>query len=271
MNRASAESVVKRMAAAVDVVRPTDGIAVLIYHRVGARTPVSVDLPRSLFAEQMAVLVERFRPLTMDEAADELEAGAPAGERPAVVVTFDDGTADFVDEAVPVLAEQGVPAVMYLATDHLESQRSFPDDGRPLSWAGAREALASGVVSFGSHTHSHALLDRISPAEAAAELDRSIELIGERLGIEARHFAYPKALLASPAVEPEVRKRFRTAAIARTRPNRYGAADLHRITRSPVQVGDGMRWFERKAAGGMGLEDDLRVLVNRWRYRRASA
>ena len=27
-----------------------------------------------------------------------------------------------------------------------------------------------------------------------------------------------------------------------------------------------MRWFRRKAAGGMGLEDRLRDLVNRRRY-----
>ena len=250
--KSSVRSVVKRTAAVADLARPTDGIAVLIYHRVGARTGVSVDLPRSLFAEQMAVLAERFRPLTLDQAADELEAGKPAGARPAVVVTFDDGTADFLDEAVPVLAEHGVPAVTcYLATDHLESQRPFPDDGVPMSWAAAREALDSGVVTFGSHTHSHALLDRIPPEAAAEELDRSIELIGARLGVDARHFAYPKALLASAAVEPEVRKRFRTAAIARTRPNRHGSADLHRLTRSPVQVSDGMRWFERKANGGM--------------------
>jgi hypothetical protein len=27
-----------------------------------------------------------------------------------------------------------------------------------------------------------------------------------------------------------------------------------------------MRWFERKVAGGMRLEDDLRRVANRWRY-----
>ena len=45
-----------------------------------------------------------------------------------------------------------------------------------------------------------------------------------------------------------------------------GRTDLHRLRRSPVQVGDGMRWFRRKAAGGMALEDDLRTLRNRRRY-----
>ena len=34
------------------------GIVVLAYHRVGALTPMAVDLPDSLFAEQMHLLVE---------------------------------------------------------------------------------------------------------------------------------------------------------------------------------------------------------------------
>ena len=81
-----------------------------------------------------------------------------------------------------------------------------------------------------------------------------------------RHFAYPKALGGSPEAEAEVRRRFRTAALAGTRPNPWGATDLHRLRRSPVQISDGVRWFRRKAAGGLGLEDDLRRLRNRRRY-----
>src|SRR5207244_7718315 len=95
---------------------------------------------------------------------------------------------------------------------------------------------------------------------------RSIGLIGDRLGVECPHFAYPKALLGSPAAEQEVRRRFRTGAIAGTRPNQYGQTDLHRLHRSPIQVSDGLRWFRHKAAGGLRLEDELRRLRNRRRY-----
>ncbi|MDZ7674075.1 MAG: polysaccharide deacetylase family protein [Acidimicrobiales bacterium] len=252
-----------------DLVRPSAGITFLIYHRVGARTPVPVDLPTALFDEQMAMLADSFRVLTIDEATRELldTTGADAG--PGVVVTFDDGTADFLDEAVPVLVDRGVPATMYLATRHIEEQIEFPGGGVPMTWAAARTALGSGLVTFGSHSHSHVLFDRITPSAASEELDRSIGLIGDRLGVAPEHFAYPKALLASPRVEAQVRSRFETAVIARTRPNRPGRVDPFRLTRSPIQVADGIRWFERKASGGMGLEDDLRGLANRWRYRGA--
>jgi peptidoglycan/xylan/chitin deacetylase (PgdA/CDA1 family) len=257
---------VKWTAAAADAVRRTDGLVILVYHRVGGRTPVSVDLPRPLFAEQLAVLAGEWAPTTLDTAADLLAAPAAPSGPPAVCVTFDDGTADFVDEALPELVAHRVPATLYVATDHVEAGRPFPDDGRPVSWAALGDALTTGLVTIGSHTHSHRLLDRVGGPEAAEELDRSVSLIEDRLGVACRHFAYPKALPGSAAAEQEVRQRFRTAALAGTRPNPYGRTDLHRLHRSPVQVGDGLRWFRRKAAGGLGLEDDLRRLRNRRRY-----
>ncbi|MEA2685640.1 MAG: hypothetical protein QOE93_835 [Actinomycetota bacterium] len=263
---AQIRQLVKWTAAAADTVRRPRGLVVLIYHRVGARTPVSVDLPRSLFAEQLATLAAEWAPVTLDRAADlVVGATAPPGP-PPVCVTFDDGTADFVEEALPELVAHRIPATLYVATDHIEAGRAFPDDGRPVSWAGLRDALSTGLVTIGSHTHPPRLLDRVGGPEAAGELDRSTRLIEDRLAVACHHFAYPKALLGSPAAEAEVRKRFRTAAIARTRPNPYGGTDLHRLCRSPVQVGDGLRWFRRKAAGGMALEDDLRALRNRRRY-----
>jgi peptidoglycan/xylan/chitin deacetylase (PgdA/CDA1 family) len=270
MSQASAA--LKRAAVLRDWVRPAPaGVTILIYHRVGARTAVSVDLPTALFDEQMAFLAERCRVLSLTDAAELLEGGeAPTDDRPRVVVTFDDGTADFVDEALPVLERHGVPATYYLATEFIDRQLLFPDGGVALTWDAAKEMVASGLVDIGSHTHTHALLDRVQPTEAVHELDRSIAVIETHLGVTPEHFAYPKALLGSPQNEHEVRSRFRTATIGRTRPNPWEGSDLHRLTRSPIQVSDGMDFFERKVRGGMRLENDVRDLVNRWRYRGAT-
>ena len=257
---------IKLTAAATDVLRRPQGLVVLIYHRVGGRTPVSVDLPRPLFAEQAAALAAEWNPVTLDAAADLLGGTtAPSGRSP-ICLTFDDGTVDFVEEALPELVALRIPATLYLATDFIDTGRLFPDEGRPLSWASLRDALSTGLVTIGCHTHTHRLLDRVEAQEAASELDRSVGLIEDHLGVDCTHFAYPKALLGSPGAEQEVRRRFRTAAIAGTRPNPYGTSDLYRLRRSPIQIGDGMRWFRRKAAGGMGLEDDLRTLRNRRRF-----
>jgi len=146
---------VKWAAAAADTVRRPGGLVVLIYHRVGGRTPVSVDLPRPLFAEQLAALALNWEPVTLDRAVEVLAGPELPLGRPPVCLTFDDGTADFVDEALPELVAQGIPATLYVATDHIESGRPFPDDGRPVSWSGLRDALSTGLITVGSHTHTH--------------------------------------------------------------------------------------------------------------------
>ena len=262
-----ARRTVKLAAEAVDRVwRPSRGVVVLIYHRVGRRSSIEVDLPEALFEEQMAALAATGRAATIDDALETLRGeGAPPAVDP-VVVTFDDGTADLAEVAAPILARFGIPALLYLATDFVDQARPFPDDGQPLSWSAVRELVDSGLWQIGSHTHTHALLDRLEPDQIDDELDRSVDRIGAETGREAVHFAYPKALAPSAVAERAVRRRFRSAALAGTRSNPYGETDPWRLARSPVQVSDGMRWFARKLDGGMGTEDALRRAVNRRRY-----
>ena len=262
---------VKRAAELIDRVHPPGrGVVVLLYHRVGRRSSVEVDLPDSLFDEQMAALRESGRASTLDAALDLLRAPEPPSEVPEgrdpVVVTFDDGTRDLAEVAAPILARHGIPALLYVATDFVDEGRSFPDDGLPLSWAELRDLTAGGGWQLGSHTHTHALLDRLSGPQLDDELDRSIDCIQTETGREVAHFAYPKALAGSRAADRAVRRRFRSAALAGTRPNPYGETDPWRLSRSPVQLSDGMRWFECKLDGGMAFEDSLRRVINRRRY-----
>lgn len=268
--RRFALAAVKRAAVTADGLHPKRrGVVVLIYHRVGRRTAQELDLATPVFDMQMAELAASGRVTTLDGAL----ASLGASERPVadpVVVTFDDGTADFADEALPVLVAHGVPATLYVATDFVERGIDFPGGAAPLSWAALADARATGLVTVGSHTHTHALLDRLPPERVADELDRSIGLIEDHLGTTPAHFAYPKAVPGSAAADAAVRARFRSAALAGTRPNRYGATDPYRLARSPIQHSDGLAYFRRKAAGGMVLEDHLRRLLNRRRYSSAT-
>jgi peptidoglycan/xylan/chitin deacetylase (PgdA/CDA1 family) len=277
--RKAALRALKTAAAWRDKVRaPQPGVVVLIYHRVGGGAATEIDLDPGLFDEQMAWLAETGRAISLDTALARLAVREPVGAAASpdgstsnpVVVTFDDGTTDLVDVALPILERHQVPATVYVATRHIDEQLPWPADGQPMTWAGAKEMAATGLVTIGSHTHSHALLDRLTPDEAAAELDRSRQLIEEKVGVPGDHFAYPKAVAPPAPVEAVVRQRFHSAALGGNRPNLYAQTDPHRLARTAIQVSDGMEFFFRKAEGGMAFEDTFRRAANRVRYRNAT-
>lgn len=259
----------KRAASLYDTIRPpARGVVVLIYHRVGGRSGLEVDLDVATFDAQIEELATRA--VTLDVAMQQLQAREPSSEPDPVVVTFDDGTADFAEHALPVLVRHAVPATLYLATRFIDEQVEFPDAGRPLTWAALRDCVATGLVTVGSHTHTHALLDRLADTQVDAELDTSIDRIRSQLQVKAEHFAYPKAVGGSLHAREAVARRFRSAAMAGSRANQYGRTDPYQLARSPVQVSDGMQWFRRKLEGGLRAEDGMRRALNRLRYARAS-
>jgi peptidoglycan/xylan/chitin deacetylase (PgdA/CDA1 family) len=264
--------VVKQVATAVDEVdlrlrtRPP-GITVLSYHEVGGGTDSAVDLPVEVFDQQIAGLAEARSVVSLGRALHLLAAGEPL-DRPLVVVTFDDGTPGFVDNAVPVLVRHRVPATIFLATQWIEEGTS-PWPGTPLGWSALAEAVATGLVGIGSHSHGHLLFDREPARVLADDLDRSIGLIRDRLGCDPRDFAYPKALPPSREAAPLVAARFRSASLASGHANRPGRADPLRLARTPVQRADDLPRFRRKVAGGMVAEARIRRLGDHVRYRNA--
>ena len=296
------KGLVKRAGTLLDrLIPPPPGITILIYHRVGGGSGSEVDLDPAMFDRHLEHLAEHHRVLTLDDAARELAAatttgwatapapapapdGAPAPApdtatpdattpsnqpdgRRAVVITFDDGTADFTDVVAPALDRHHLPATLYVATRFIDEGAAFPWGAPPTSWSALLDSLTSGNITVGSHTDGHWLLDRLDATAVGDDLDRSIDLIGEHLGARPRHFAYPKAVPGSPAAEIAVRRRFDTASLAASRVNRPGSSDLHRLWRTPVQRSDGFETFALKADGGLRLEGELRSLRARARYR----
>ncbi len=261
----SARRWLQQAARAFDRVKPpAPGLVVLIYHRVGGGTDSAVDLPADMFEAQMALLADTRPVLALDQAIDELLAGrTPDG----VVLTFDDGTADFHEVALPILEGHRLPATLYAATGFIDSGEPMPWGAPSATWDGLRAAHATGLVTIGSHTRDHPLLDRLERAEVAEQLDASIASITREIGVAPRHFAYPKAIAPNPVAEIAVRSRFASAALAGSRVNRAGD-DLHRLGRTPVQRGDSPEVFAAKLHGGLRLEGVVRDRVTRWRARR---
>ncbi len=76
---------------------------------------------------------------------------------------------------------------------HDGDARSGPDDDafRLLDAAEVKALAASGLVTFGAHTGSHAILSLLDPAERADEIRRSIDRVAAWTGRACESFAYP--------------------------------------------------------------------------------
>lgn len=107
---------------------------VLLYHRVGdaSRDPWNLTVTPGRFEEHLRLLSSEFHPLPLTELARGARHGRlPAG---AVGVSFDDGYADNLKVAVPLLTNLRVPATVFVAS-------GFVLNGRPFWWEELRAIL----------------------------------------------------------------------------------------------------------------------------------
>ncbi|MBI3297497.1 MAG: polysaccharide deacetylase family protein [Elusimicrobia bacterium] len=173
-----------------------DGIPGLMYHRVGdppARSRLGKLWVRvaDFRAQLEHLLAAGYQPVFAAQLAD--PDSLPA--KPAVV-TFDDGTADNLENAFPVMKALGVKSTIFLVADWMGRRNGWEDPAvepwqRTLSWEQARTLADSGLVDFGSHTMSHPDLRALDDQALAWELTESKRRIEAELGRRAAAFAYP--------------------------------------------------------------------------------
>jgi peptidoglycan/xylan/chitin deacetylase (PgdA/CDA1 family) len=117
-----------------------------------------------------------------------------------VLITFDDGYRDNLDNAAPVLARHGFPSVLFVPIAYLDDRQPLPHerasarDSRhspTLDWGALAELEALGM-QVESHGISHTPLPQLDNGEATRELTLSKQRLEERLGRPVRAFAYVK-------------------------------------------------------------------------------
>jgi len=177
----------------------TSVLPVLLYHSVAddARPEVHgwVTSP-GVFADHMAYLHdEGYETLTVSEYAAKLAEPMHEAPERTVVITFDDGFADFTEHAVPALTKYDLKSTMYIVTGCVGSTSTWLEgvgEGKRamLGWSDM-EALRDAGVEIGAHTHSHPQLDIIDRGTAWEEIRRSKGVLEDRLGHEVPSFAYP--------------------------------------------------------------------------------
>jgi peptidoglycan/xylan/chitin deacetylase (PgdA/CDA1 family) len=98
---------------------------VLLYHRVGATSPDPqlLSVSEKHFAEHVQLLSQSFVPTRLADVVTAAGDGrAPAG---AVALAFDDGYADNLLAAKPLLERSGVPATVFVASGYVRDTEPF--------------------------------------------------------------------------------------------------------------------------------------------------
>jgi peptidoglycan/xylan/chitin deacetylase (PgdA/CDA1 family) len=149
------------------------------------------------FAAQLAYLRdEGFTAITAGAmsailAGDSASPGAPGapGALPdrTIVLTFDDGFADFRTRAMPMLEKYGFTATLFAISDFVEETAS----GRKwMSWRQLAEVAPAGI-EVGAHSCHHLPLDQLPEKRLRDELFLSKERLEDRLGFAVPGMAYP--------------------------------------------------------------------------------
>jgi peptidoglycan/xylan/chitin deacetylase (PgdA/CDA1 family) len=175
-------------------------LRVLMYHKVNDLVPNPTTVPTAVFEEQMSLLSElRYAPVSLDSVRDHYLLGVPLPPH-AVLITFDDGYRDNLENALPVLRAHGYPAVLFVPIGYLDDARPLPHEellrtlgvsNETLDWDELAE-LEAGGVRIESHGIGHWPLTALEPAEATREIALSKLRLEERLGREVDAFAYVK-------------------------------------------------------------------------------
>jgi peptidoglycan/xylan/chitin deacetylase (PgdA/CDA1 family) len=98
---------------------------ILLYHRVAdaPSDPQWLSVSREHFAEHLQVLRTYADPIQLQHLVPGFKTSRL--QRRAVVVTFDDGYADNLSNAKPLLEQFDVPATVFVTAGHVGSEREF--------------------------------------------------------------------------------------------------------------------------------------------------
>lgn len=181
-------------------------VPMLMYHSIAAESsprfrPYAVT-PEAFDAHMAALDQAGYTALSVGAfvaLADQPKEAWP--ERP-VVLTFDDAFLDFQVCALPILADHGFPATLYVPTAYvgrtsLWLEREGEANRPMMSWQGLDEVVTSGI-EIGSHSQSHPQLDLTPPDRAAAEIGDSRQILEQRLQVPVTTFAYPFGYWSRP-------------------------------------------------------------------------
>jgi peptidoglycan/xylan/chitin deacetylase (PgdA/CDA1 family) len=234
-------------------------VIVLLYHRVTnlPSDPELLAVSPGNFRRHMEFLKRQFRILRFEEEWSGLK-------EPAVVITFDDGYADNVSEALPILEEQEVPATFFVSTGNLDTMKEY--------WWDELERIVMGERTFPeSFTLSDSGFGREWPTSTPAgreTLYREVRDLMMKVD-PLRREEWLMQLRRWAQTDETGREAYRAMTcdeLRRLAVSKWVSIGAHTITHTPLSVLSGEQQQEEIVSSKLRLETLLGTSINVFSY-----
>ena len=168
---------------------------IVMYHAIGQETSPVCVTPQQFRTDLDHLRAAGFSFVSLDRCADWL-AGTSDLPRRTVAITFDDAYTSVARIAAPLLAERGIPFVVYAIAgrtggdNRWEGQWSSAQPMPLMDLAQLREIVQAGGA-IGSHTWSHPRLNQVDDAVLQREIVDAGDRLADVVGAPVQHFSYP--------------------------------------------------------------------------------
>lgn len=236
------------------------GFRVLTYHSVSRHRRHETTCSPEAFERQMAFLARETNVLSLTD----LVAGGvspPDPSKPTVAITFDDGYADNLEIALPILDQHRLTATFFALAGYVGTGQCLPHDrrlpgkaARLLSWDEIR-ALHGRGMAIGSHGITHCRFAALDDDALRREISDSRRRIEAELNAEVRliSFPYGRALDYDARALREVRN----AGYAGAATAQYGwnalRGDMFELRRIGIESSDTIFTMRAKLDGALDL------------------
>jgi peptidoglycan/xylan/chitin deacetylase (PgdA/CDA1 family) len=174
---------------------------VLYWHRIADDRATPWTTPTALFSRQIQWLQKRFPLVSLEEAQRRIRRAD--NRQASISITFDDGYADNLRHAIPLLVEKQIPCTYFVTAQNVLEGEPFAHDlklGRRLAQNSPEQlvAMAAAGIEIGAHAFHHADLGAIhDPLALYREVVAAKEELQKTLGRPIRYFAFPYGLHAN--------------------------------------------------------------------------
>jgi peptidoglycan/xylan/chitin deacetylase (PgdA/CDA1 family) len=223
------------------------GVRILAYHGVetSPSNPFSVSVEN--FEKQIALIASHFDVIDFPTFL-RWRKGAYESGRPKILLTFDDGFANNLALAAPILRKYGVPATFFVIASKLDGRdRRFMTAGDLLS------LLESDLFRIGSHSLNHLSVARITEEKKNEEIGGSKSLLETTIGRDISYFCYPYGTFSDFDQRSLSLLEQYGYSLACTSINgiNFKGTNLFRLRRAKVEWADDNRTFSRILRGAM--------------------